>query len=866
MEVQSRNPHRLSRRFAVAVVAASMLLAGLPAAAENHPVLAVAPPAIVTGVGPTEDGAVPVQRSAGPVAGQPDGWRMNVNMTLENLSSSEDLVLYRVVIAYEGGSNPDDLEVFTSPDAVHPWAIPRIPRDPDDDDDADEVLPPETILAERRRTAQIPEDRVMPFPLPDQVTVQFWFDGYDLPVSETRALIEYVPPGGVDAFPFAAKDLEPGEYVGTGQNHPVGSNHRGSVTQRHAYDFNFRRWDGGAWVTRDGPSDENESYFIWDRPVYTIADGVILRCFRGVPDNVPGERHPDLLLPEDDPDKMPGGGNMYLIQHAPGEITLYAHFKEGTIPDELCPDAEDDQGLKYPPGIPGTEVKAGQYLGTVGNSGSSGGPHLHIHTQKGHDLVGGGSGSARPMMFENIRAIDGDAYDPDTDDSPAWNDVEGAAVTISGAVVGRIEILPGIFVGGTQVGGFTGYGTVSHLLIDPAPRINLEVTKAADQQPVVAGTDLTYTLSVANHGPETAPDVLLSDHLPPEVELVSDDGGCVPEFLFGPALHCPVGTLAPGESSGPITIVVNVPHDLVHANGGPLTITNRVVAHSFSGPVEATSHDNEAEVDTLVIAVADLELLDVEVVDPPPAQTLIGDPVSVGIQSTITNHGPSWPMDVRVATFPAPATGIAVDPVSVTSVAAAVEIDEVRTIEVATFDLTCLAPGVQEVTFEVDIRPDSIHDIDPDETNNHGEVTVTLECVVPIAINIRPGNQHNVINPGSQAIVPVAALTTDAGEYDLPVAFDATLIDPATVRFGDPDLVWAETGGAAIHGKAHVRDAHELDDKTKDGDDDLVMSFRTSQTGIGHGDVEACMKGLFDHDGVPVPFFGCDSITTIPTS
>lgn len=806
--------------------------------------VAAPPPVSVTGAGPAEGGAVLVERAAGPAGGGPDGWRLNMDVILEN-AGGEDVTLEAVRVAYAGGSDPADHDA----DASQLELV--IPLDENDEDDPSDDVPAGVIPSGESRRSYVPEDRVLPFPLPDEVTVEFTFEGFDDPVSVSRDLLEYVPPGGSGGFPFAASDLADGEYIGTGQNHVFGSAHRKSVTQRFAYDFNARRWDGDSWETgqdlpddqEDDPDsgvDENEERFVWGKRVHAIADGTVVRCFRGIPDNEPGEKHPDLFLPQDDPDKMPGGGNSFVIEHATGEVTLYAHLQEGTVPAAACPDTANPDGLKWPGGASGTQIKSGEFLGEVGNSGSSNGPHLHIHTQKGD----GGGANGRPLMFRNIGVLDAKLFDPDVDGDPPWNSVSGAAVS---------------------EGEFPGADQVDTMLIDPEPRANLEVVKT-DAGVAVAGEQLEYTITVTNHGPEPAPAATLIDHLPPEVDYVEDSGNCL--LVGGQQLHCGLGELDAPDAGGvpdstQLTATVAVPHDLVFQNGGPVTITNTAIANSSQS--EATPEDNTVEKETTVIAVADLELVSFAVTDPPPPQLLIGDAAEVDLRRVITNHGPSWPMDVQVDTLAQPDDGVSVAPPGSGVVAPAVALDELRQLD-ETFTITCEEPGVHEVTFAAEIAPDDQADTDPDPADNSAQLTVELECVVPIAINIRPGNKHNHVQPASNQAIPVSALTTAAGEYGLPVPFDATWIDPASVRFGHPDLVWAETGGAADRdGKVQVKDSHELDDKTKDGDPDGVFSFRASETGIEPQSTQACMKGEFSvGQAGPFVFFGCDGVDPLP--
>jgi len=109
-----------------------------------------------------------------------------------------------------------------------------------------------------------------------------------------------------------------------------------------------------------------------------------------------------------------------------------------------------------------------------------------------------------------------------------------------------------------------------------------------------------------------------------------------------------------------------------------------------------------------------------------------------------------------------------------------------------------------------------------------------------VDIDIKPGSDPNSINLKSKGVIPVAILTTDV--------FDATEVDPTTVLFA---------GAAPAHKDAHIED---VDD---DGDLDLVLHFRTQETGIAAGDIEATLTGQ-TFDGIP--FSAVDSVRTVPES
>jgi len=110
---------------------------------------------------------------------------------------------------------------------------------------------------------------------------------------------------------------------------------------------------------------------------------------------------------------------------------------------------------------------------------------------------------------------------------------------------------------------------------------------------------------------------------------------------------------------------------------------------------------------------------------------------------------------------------------------------------------------------------------------------------VAVLIDIKPNAFPNRINPRSKDKIPVAVLTT--GD------FDAATVDPATVLFG-------ATGTEASPVKSALKDFD------RDGDTDLILHFKTNQTGIACGDTSASLTGETS-GGQAVA--GSDSITTV---
>ncbi|WP_404953411.1 hypothetical protein [Streptomyces sp. 147326] len=390
--------------------------------------------------------------------------------------------------------------------------------------------------------------------------------------------------------------------------------------------------------------------------------------------------------------------------------------------------------------------------------------------------------------------------------------------------------------------------------------VGVAVTDNPD--PVAAGTDVVYTAIVTNHGFKPAAAVTLVDTLPSQVSYVSDDAAC---HASGATVTCGVGDLLAGASRT-VTITAHVPADLVYDAGGPVTLTNRAVVDNLAGPDPVADNDS-ATTDTRVIAVADLAVTSFAPTAP-PTQVLIGQTVDVTLHSTVANNGPSSPMDAVVVTAATADPGATVTPSSSTRNVPALAVGAPQSFD-STFTLGCAQPGSHSYRFTASITPARPDDTDPVAANNHRPAEFTLDCVVPVAINIKPGGNPNSINIPADT-VPVGALTTRAGEFALPLAFNATTIQPLTVRFGPRGVVYGGTGGSTeVHDRGHVEDLVERTttpvERVRDGDPDMMLHFASAPSGLRRGDTEACAKGSFidGATGRTYRFFGCDAVRIV---
>ena len=111
---------------------------------------------------------------------------------------------------------------------------------------------------------------------------------------------------------------------------------------------------------------------------------------------------------------------------------------------------------------------------------------------------------------------------------------------------------------------------------------------------------------------------------------------------------------------------------------------------------------------------------------------------------------------------------------------------------------------------------------------------------ITVQIDIKPGSDPNSINLKSNGVIPVAVLTDEN--------FNAASVNATTVLFG-------RTGYEA------EPDHYSFEDVDDDGDTDMILHFRTQDTGMEPDDTEAILTGLTT-DGIEIT--GTDSVRMVP--
>jgi hypothetical protein len=123
------------------------------------------------------------------------------------------------------------------------------------------------------------------------------------------------------------------------------------VAQRYAVDWEQLDTQGHI---RKEPQERLESYTIFGKPVLVVADAVVVSVTDGLPEQTPGKYPTNIPLDEAD-------GNSVILDLGEQRYAMYAHMQPGSIKVRT-----------------GENVKLGQVIGLVGNTGNSFAPHLHF--------------------------------------------------------------------------------------------------------------------------------------------------------------------------------------------------------------------------------------------------------------------------------------------------------------------------------------------------------------------------------------------------------------------------------------------------------------------------------------------------------
>ncbi len=145
-----------------------------------------------------------------------------------------------------------------------------------------------------------------------------------------------------------------------------------SLGQRFAIDWNGMDEQRRFVV---GNPDLNTSWVFYGKPVLAVADARVAAAVDRFPDQIPNHQRPVTL--------EGANGNYVILSLGRGRYAFYAHLKPGSVRVHR-----------------GDEVRRGQVIAQLGNSGASSGPHLHFQVM---DRPSALASDGLPFVFDRLR-------------------------------------------------------------------------------------------------------------------------------------------------------------------------------------------------------------------------------------------------------------------------------------------------------------------------------------------------------------------------------------------------------------------------------------------------------------------------------
>jgi uncharacterized repeat protein (TIGR01451 family) len=130
---------------------------------------------------------------------------------------------------------------------------------------------------------------------------------------------------------------------------------------------------------------------------------------------------------------------------------------------------------------------------------------------------------------------------------------------------------------------------------------DLSITKSDSPDPVVAGSQLTYTITVTNNGPSTADAVKVTDPLPAGTTYLSGvdgNGQTICTLVQSATVSCDLGTIQPGTSATvflTVKVAASVPSGTVLSNTASVTSSTQDPVPGNNSATETTDVITSAE-------------------------------------------------------------------------------------------------------------------------------------------------------------------------------------------------------------------------------------------------------------------------------
>ncbi|MHA3024511.1 M23 family metallopeptidase [Mycobacterium sp. BMJ-28] len=149
----------------------------------------------------------------------------------------------------------------------------------------------------------------------------------------------------------------------------------GQLWAAERFAIDYVRLDAGNRLVAGDPA-KLAGYPYFGADIHAVADGPVVAVLDGLPEQVPGKAPAGLVLDQ-------YAGNHVVQDLGNGNYALYAHLKTGSVKV-----------------APGQQLKSGEVLGNLGNTGNSDAPHLHFHVMDGPDPL---HSNGLPFVFPSFR-------------------------------------------------------------------------------------------------------------------------------------------------------------------------------------------------------------------------------------------------------------------------------------------------------------------------------------------------------------------------------------------------------------------------------------------------------------------------------
>jgi Peptidase family M23 len=158
------------------------------------------------------------------------------------------------------------------------------------------------------------------------------------------------------------------------------------AAERFAIDYVQLLPDGRLF---SGDKTKPESYPGFGAHIHAVADGPVVGVLDGLPEQVPGKSPSGLPLEQ-------YAGDHIVQDLGDGNYALYAHLQTGSIKVKV-----------------GDQLRSGQVIALLGNTGNTDGPHLHFHVMSTPDPL---RSNGLPFVLSTLR-LDGRIASMDAEDA-----------------------------------------------------------------------------------------------------------------------------------------------------------------------------------------------------------------------------------------------------------------------------------------------------------------------------------------------------------------------------------------------------------------------------------------------------------------